>query len=91
MKTPSLDMMIGVGPHHHPGKSDPPEMEDKGPDEDVLQACEEFFDAAGLKIAPDKRDAAAEALHSLIDIAIEKHGGSSDDSSGELSPDDGEE
>jgi hypothetical protein len=95
MKKPPLDLMIGSSPHHS-GKGMPPHSEDEdepegmGPDEEIMQACDEFFDAAGLKIPDDKREAACEALHALIDMAIEKHGGAPD-SSGELPPDDGEE
>ena len=95
MKKPPLDLMIGISPHHA-GKGMPPpdgdegKPEGMGPDEEIMQACDEFFDAAGLKIPEDKREGACEALHALIDMAIEKHGGAPD-SSGELPADDEDE
>ena len=82
-KKPDLSIVFGLG-----GKSKPDEGEDEHDDgysEDVMQACREFFEAAGIE--PKDEKAACEALVALVDLRM----GESEDEEGHEEETEGED
>lgn len=64
---PDLAIAFGVGPH---GDADAPDGYGADGEDEEYEACEEFFDHAGITLPKDKRKAACEALCNLIRIVV---------------------
>ena len=67
MAKPHIGLLLGLKPDHDgDGDGD----EDDYSKEGLQKACEEFFEAAGIEVPEEKKEAACEALTAFVHLAM---------------------